>query len=152
MHVLVWQILKDFLLYSYHNQRVHALLPRNFPLRLNFCQSFLQNLAENPVFGAMALFTDETNFSKNAIRNFCNQHFWAEDNSHAITEHNYQEQFSVNVWAGIIGDHLIGPFLPPRRLNGENYCRFLEDNLPELLEEIPVLLRCQMRLMHDGAL
>jgi len=109
-HVLVWRILHDFLLYPYHIQRVQALLPRDFPLRINFCQWFLQKIAENPLFDAEILFTDEANFSRNAIRNFHNNHFWSEENPHAIMETHHQEQFSVNVWAGIVGNYLIGPF------------------------------------------
>ena len=36
----------------------------------------------------------------------------------------------VMIWAGIIGDQLIGPFRVPDgvKLNSENYCQFLNDN------------------------
>lgn len=63
----------------------------------------------------------------------------------------YQQQFSLNVWAGIISDHLIGPYFLPARLNGEAYCDFLENQLPGLLEA-PVLLPVRQRMwyMHDG--
>lgn len=150
-HVLVWKILIDNLLYPYHIQRVQALLPRDFPVRINFCQWFLRKLAENPLFDHRILFTDEANFSRNAIRNFHNNHLWADENPHAVMETHYQEQFSVNVWAGIVGDFLIGPFFLPGRLDGQSYRRFLEDNLPILLEDVPLLLRQQIWFMHDGA-
>lgn len=150
-HILVWRILHDFLLYPYHIQRVQALLPRDLPFRINFCQWFIQKIVENPLFDREVLFTDEANFSRNAIRNFHNNHFWAEENPHTIVEVNHQEQFSVNVWAGIVDDYLIGPFFLPRRLNGENYRHFLENDLPVLLEDVPVLIRNRMWFMHDGA-
>lgn len=150
-HVLVWRILHDYLLYPYHIQRVQALLPRDFPLRVNFCQWFLQKVTENPLFDTKILFTDEASFTRNCIRNFHNNHFWAEENPHAIVESHHQVQFSLNVWAGIIGDYLIGPFFLPGRLNGRNYRRFLEDNLPILLEDVPILMRNRMWFMHDGA-
>ena len=37
----------------------------------------------------------------------------------------------VMIWAGIIGDKIVGPFLVPDRLkmNSGNYCAFLEENL-----------------------
>lgn len=150
-HFLVWKILIENLLYPYHIQRVQALLPRDFPLRINFCEWFLQNLLENPLFDRHILFTDEANFSRNSIRNFHNNHLWADENPYAIVESNHQEQFSLNVWAGIIDDYLIGPFFLPRRLDGQSYLHFLEEDLPPMLEDLPILLRNQMWLMHDGA-
>ncbi|VEN37335.1 unnamed protein product, partial [Callosobruchus maculatus] len=36
-HVTVWQILRDQQLYLYHMQRVQALIPRDLPLRVDFC-------------------------------------------------------------------------------------------------------------------
>ena len=76
---------------------------------------------------------------------------WAEENPHAITETNDQYQFSVNVWAGIIGDRLIGPFFLPERLDGRSYHNFLQEELPLLLEDVPIALRNDMWYMHDGA-
>lgn len=51
---------------------------------------------------------DEPMFSENAIQNFHNNHVWTEENPNVITEHHLQYQISVNVWAGIIDDYLIG--------------------------------------------
>jgi hypothetical protein len=30
----------------------------------------------------------------------------------------HQQQFTINVWAGLIGDVLVGPHVLPRRLTG----------------------------------
>lgn len=148
---VVWRILRDSLLYPYHIQRVQALLPRDFPLRINFCQWYLNRLAVDPNFDCKILFTDEANFSRNSIINFHNNHIWAEENPHGIVETHFQEQFSLNVWGGIIGDHLIGPFFLPGRLTGHSYRHFLQHELPLLLEDLPLFLRNQMWYMHDGA-
>lgn len=113
-HTLVWSVLRDQLLYPYHIQRVQALLPRDFPPRLRFCQWTLQKIAQNPQFVAEVLFTDEASFSRNAIMNFHNNHIWCEENPHAITESRFQQQFALNVWVGILGDFLIGPYFLPR--------------------------------------
>lgn len=150
-HQIVWRILVDFLLYPYHILRVQALLPRDFPQRVNFCQWYLQSIALNPQFESQILFTDEANFSRNAIQNFHNNHMWAEENPHTITETHFQHQFSVNVWAGIIGDYLIGPFFLPGRLDGRSYLHFLEEELNGLLEDVPIALRNRIWYMHDGA-
>jgi hypothetical protein len=41
----------------------------------------------------------------------------------------HQHQFSINVWAGIAGDHL-GPHVLPARLTGNDYLQFLREELP----------------------
>jgi len=150
-HQIVWRILVDYLLYPYHILRVQALLPRDFLKRLTFCQWYLHNVELNPQFERQILFTDEANFSRNAIQNFHNNHLWADENPHAIKETHFQHQFSVNVWAGIIGDNYIGPFFLPGRLDGQSYYNFLRDQLPLLLEDVPLAIRNQMWYMHDGA-
>jgi hypothetical protein len=66
-------------------------------------------------------------------------------------QHAHQTRFSVNVWAGIIGDHLIGPYLLPERLDGRSYFNFLKEILPELLLNVPVHIRRRMWFQHDGA-
>jgi hypothetical protein len=58
---------------------------------------------------------------------------------------------TVNVWAGIIGNVLIGPWILPQRLNADIYLIFLRNSLPELLEELPLAVRVEMWFMHDGA-
>ena len=37
------------------------------------------------------------------------------------------------------------------RLNGENYLEFLQEELPELLEDVPLDVRRRMWFQHDGA-
>jgi len=39
---------------------------------------------------------------------------------------------------------LIGPFVLPSRLNGNNYLQFLCDIVPELLEDVMLIVRNQM--------
>lgn len=64
---------------------------------------------------------------------------------------HFQNQFSVNVWAGILENYLIGPFFLPARLNGQSYLNFLQQELPLLLEDVPLALRNQIIFMHDDA-
>ncbi len=57
----------------------------------------------------------------------------------------------MNVWAGIVNDFLIGPYLLPTRLNGESYLIFLEQVLPDMLNDVPIAIRNRMWFQHDGA-
>jgi hypothetical protein len=149
-HMTVWRVLHEQLLYPYHIQRVQALGPADFPLRLRFCQWFLQQAA-NPDFISSVLFTDEASFNRDGIINYHNNHEWAYENPHTIHQARHQVQFKINVWMGIVGDCLLGPFVLPERLNGDDYRDFLENDLPLLLEEVPLNVRNSIWFMHDGA-
>jgi len=82
-------------------------------------------------------------------------HIWIHANPHAIREARHQTTFSINVWAGIVGDRLIGPVRLPEWLTGPTYWEFLErlmrDILPDVLDDVPLQLRVGMWFMHDGA-
>lgn len=147
----VWQVLSEQLLYPYHVQRVQALLPRDFLPRLQFCQWYYQEVNNNRNFNKTILFTDEAGFRRDGIVNYHNTHVWSDENPHAFVQCRHQEQFSLNVWMGIVGNNLIGPFFLPLRLNGESYLEFLLQELPVLLEEVPLNIRNRITFMHDGA-
>lgn len=57
--------------------------------------------------------------------------------------------FCKNVWVGMLGSSLIGPYILPQRTS--NYLVSLRRILPELLQEIPLTLRNDLRFQHDGA-
>ncbi|KMQ84443.1 transposable element tc3 transposase [Lasius niger] len=130
--------------------RRQALSPADFPRRVAFAELFLERCAVDPQFPATVLFSDEACFTREGTFNSKNSHVWAEDNPHRIFESRHQEKFGINIWMGIIGDHLIGPNMLPTRLNGLIYVRFLEEVLPGLLEEVPLALR-QVMWFQDGA-
>ena len=76
-------------------------------------------------------------------------HLWDRDNPHGTVASNDQHLFAVNVWCGVIGDQLIGPYIFPQRLTGDIYATFLQDGLPALLENVPLQTRRQMYYQHD---
>jgi len=65
------------------------------------------------------------------------------DNPHGIVESSYQHRFSVNVWCGVIGGQLIGPYIFPQLLTGDIYANFLQE-LPALFEKVPLQKRRQI--------
>lgn len=146
---IIWEILHEQQLYPFHVQQVQTLLPHDYAPRVVLCEWFVQKCLA-PNFLTTVLFTDEARFTRTAIINYHNQHIWADENPHAIKPNRPQQQFSVNIWAGIIADHLVMFELPPR-LNGINYLNFLREELPTLFEDVPLQLRQKMWFMHDGA-
>lgn len=144
----VRQVLKDQLLYPFHLQKVHHLLEGDNLPRVQYCD-WLQNHDAN--FLSLILFTDEAGFSRDGILNMHNMHYWSDENPHQTVIRNHQYGFSINVWAGIIDNFLIGPFRMPNRLTGELYRNFLRDELNILLEDVPLNIIRRMHYMHDGA-
>lgn len=145
------RITNEQLLYPFHVQPVQELLPPDFGSRMHFSQTLQEFVAADPAFHTKILFTDEARFTRRGITNLHNNHVYAEENPHAVQERHFQREFSINVWMGIIDNHLIGPFRLPDRLDGESYLNFLRENMPLLVEDLPLILRRDMFFMHDGA-
>lgn len=98
----VWKVLHENMLYPFKFQKVQALEPNDFPLRMDCARWFLHNIVDSPNFLRKVLFTDEASFTREGIFNTRNNHVWAFENPHAIVQRKFQQKFSVNVWAGII--------------------------------------------------
>lgn len=147
----VWRVLKEQQLYPFHLQRVQALEARDYPLRRDCCRWFLHKITDNPDFLKNVLFTDECSFNQEGMFNSKNSHVWAQENPNEVTFRGFQHRFSINVWAGILGDNVVGPYIFPQRLTAATYLVFLIDVLPELLENIPLEQRMNMYFQHDGA-
>ncbi|GFX06704.1 uncharacterized protein TNCV_1753071 [Trichonephila clavipes] len=89
-------------------------------------------------------------FQLEGIFNSQNAHNWMYTNPRAIRPHSYQRRFSVNVWARIIYDQLITPYLLPSRLDGGAYLVFRQEVLPVLLHSVPDNVKARMWFQHDG--
>lgn len=119
---------------------------------MQFCQSLLNKNDQDVQFVRNLLTTDECIFSRDGITNLHNSHKWLDENQHpAIIVKNHQNRFSENIWIGVVDDHLIGPIRLPQRLTGELYLNFLREDLPGLINAVPVNVRMNMWFMHDGA-
>jgi len=146
-HTCVWKTLHAEGMYPYHEQRVQHLGPGDFAERLEFCK-WLNGRRQ---LHRYILFTNEAQFNRNGLNNTHNSHVWADENSHATVESNFQLRFSVSVWCAVLDDQLIGPFVLEGRLTGEAYLRFPQEELPRLLEDVPLNKRGRMYFQHDGA-
>lgn len=61
-------------------------------------------------------------------------------------------RWSLNCWAGILGTRLIGPyFFDGPALNGPRYLQFLQQDLDDLMENVPLALLNRHWFMQDGA-
>lgn len=103
----VQRILCDNSMHAFHYTKVHHLLPQDYAPRMEFCNWLLQQHEENPEFITKILFTDESYFCRQGSFNNHNYHMWATENPHAVVIRSFQQRFSINLWAGILGDSLV---------------------------------------------
>ena len=143
----VWKTLKNEKLHPYHLTPVQELLASDFPIRRTFCEWLQNNVTNN----LKILWTDESTFTKDGIFNQHNEHQWQSSNPHATRSGKSQFKFSVNVWAGIIENRLVGPHIFEENLNGLNYLSFLSNTLPLLMVDVPLHDRQVLIFQHDGA-
>ncbi len=119
-----------------HDQRVQHLEPGDHAQRMDLCHW----IKAHPKLLSDSLFTDEASFTWDGINNLRNVHTWSHGNPHATCVTHFQRRFSVNVWCGVLGNRLIGPFVFDNNLTGNTYEAFLRNELPGLLEVLPIAL------------
>ena len=132
----VWRTLREEDLHPYHDQRVQHLEPGDHAQRMDLCHW----IKAHPEL----LFSDDASFTRDGVNNLRNVHTWSHDNPHETSVRNFQRRFTVNVWCGVLGNKLIGPFVFDNNLTGNAYEVFLQNELPGLLEDIPLTIRSQM--------
>ena len=105
----------------------------------------------NPSFTTYILWTDEAIFNREGCFNSHDKHVWSDENPLALRPRAAQVRWSINLWAGICGEFIVGPYILPDRLDGPAYKYFLEHVLPDLMDDIPYEVRQNMYYQHDGA-
>lgn len=130
---------------------VHHMKPEDANRRLTFCRWLLDSYNNNNEFLSKILFTDESQFTNCGVFNRKNEHHWDDENPHDFSQVKPQTKFSINVWCGILGNQVIGPFFFNGTLNSRRYLDFLENNLPELLEDVPLAVIANLYFQQDGA-
>ena len=143
----VWQTLHEENLYPYHDQRVQHLEPGDHAQCMDLCHWIK---AHPELLSGVILFSDAS-FTGDGVNNLRNVHTWSHDNPHETSVTNFQRRFTVNVWCGVLGNKLIGPFVFDENLTGSTYEASLRNKLPGLLEDIPLMTGSQMYFQHDGA-
>ena len=133
----VWRTLHKEDLYPYHDQRVQHLETGDHAQRMDLCPW----MKAHPELLSVILFSDEASFTLDGVNNLRNVHTLSHANPHETCVTNFQRRFSVNVWCGVLGKKLIGPFVFDNNLTGNTYEAFLRNELPGLLEDIPLMIR-----------
>lgn len=137
------KVLNGNRLHPFYFQRVKYLNAENYHLRLNVCQWVLQQWTSQPYFTGFALFTDETMFTPKGVFNGNNFQLWATRNIHTKCGRN-----NHYVWMGA-SIVKAGPYLLQKLLKGLFYLIFLEQILPDLLQDFSITICNRMWFQHD---
>jgi hypothetical protein len=102
------KILKEDLhLFPYRLTAVQELHVNDLPQRLNYCQWFLNTIADDVL--EKTFFTDEAYFHLSGYVNSQNMRMWSSQNPHFFTEAPHYPQ-KIGVWAAISQRRIIAPY------------------------------------------
>lgn len=99
---------KDLHLFPYRLTSVHELLPVDPPVRLQFCEWFLNTL-DNDDMLEKTFFTDEAWFYLSGYVNSQNMRMWSAENPNFSIEAPLHPQ-KIGVWAAVSRRRIIGPY------------------------------------------
>lgn len=137
--------------HPYHLQLHQELYGDDFQNRICFSELMLELMNNDCGFLNNILFSDEATFRSNASVNLHNLHYYSTTNPHWMRTINHQNRWSLNVWGGICGNKVIGPYFFDNVLTGIIYYEFLQNDLPILLENMDLNTRRNMWFQQDGA-
>lgn len=132
---------------GFHFRKIHDLKEVNAAPRRAFCKW----LITHP--DAAILWTDEALFTCVGLFTRHSEHWWSYRNRHNIEEHKNLENFSVNVWGGIVGNQVLGPYFIEGQLNGSTYLNMLHGVIADLMDDVPLALvyNRDFYYQHDGS-
>lgn len=152
-HTAVHKILKRDQQHPFSVVKVHALKQDDFLRRIDYANWALRKIADDPHFITKIIWTDESLFTRNAMWNRRVVHHWApkNQNPHVGRELAHQTRWSLNVWAGIKGNDVIGPVFINGSNNGRKYLEVLNQSVSRYVDNLPLAQFRETWYQHDGA-
>lgn len=123
----VLNVLKKHKYKSYKYQNHQEQQPNDPENRINFCERMFNLINDDEMLLRRIVFTDESTFMKHGQVNAQNFRYWSQENLHLYNATRTQYPESVNVWAGLVGDRIVGPFFIDGTLTSEKYLRLLRE-------------------------
>lgn len=131
----VQNVLKRCKFHPYKLKMLHALTEDDPDRRIEFCDLMSVRLNRYPNYHHTICFSDECTFFLNGKVNRQNVRYWSDVNLHIYRECNTQFPQKLNVWAGILGNHIIGPLFIQGNLTGLLYLDMIENTVEHLILE-----------------
>lgn len=127
-----WSVQKTLKKHKFHPYKiklVQELIEDDFDRRLQFCEIMTDRIISGQLLTFNILFTDEASFSLHGEVNRHNSRYWSQQNPHWCRESHTQNPQKINLWAGILGNQLIGPFEINGNLNRDIYLEMLQNEI-----------------------
>lgn len=132
------RIWKRYSYKPYKPQTHQALLARNndFERRMNFCQDMMERINNDPTLLNNIVFSDECKFQISNGPNRQQNRYRSREKPTMTFDVNQQYQASINVWAGMIGTHIIGPFFIEGNINTDRYLQLLQEEVVPAIRRV----------------
>lgn len=147
----VRRILKGNKFKPFKVKLVQELSEDDYDRRVEFCDVMMSKLDAEPELLNRILFSDEATFMTNGSVNRHNCRYWTDTNPHWYVEAHTQRPSKVNVWAGIVDNRLIGPFIIDGNLNSVKYLEMLQNQIVPALQNMFGQEAQNIWLQQDGA-
>lgn len=132
------KILRRHKFKNYRCRKIHHLRHTDLIGRRIFCRWIIRKTRQERSFCKKILWSDESRFCNNGWFNRNIHYRWTQENQHYRRETAFQERFGINVWLGILDTKVVGPIFFDQHLTGEMYLNLLQNELQELLDELPL--------------
>lgn len=140
----VRRILHDDLhLHPYKIQIVQALNPRDYPIRIGFCEHMLRLFEDDPLLAHNLWMSDEAHFHLSGYVNKQNFRYWSAVNPQELHERPLHSA-KVTVWCAVSSNGIIGPYFfedddsRAVTVTSARYVQMLENFLIPELRRFPV--------------
>lgn len=128
----VWRIFRRHKFHPYGVKLTQELQAADYAKRLDFCE-LMEIYIRDPNFLKNICFSDESTFHLTGYVNRHNCRYWSDENPNEHREAHTQRPLKRNVWGGILGDEIIGPFFIDGNLDGPKYILLLHNQIvPEM--------------------
>ncbi|KAJ8936860.1 hypothetical protein NQ318_016039 [Aromia moschata] len=128
-HSSILRVLTENQMHPYKLVPTNELAEDDFDRRIIFCEQMMQMIDDNTLQIENILFSNEFIFTLHGHVNHQNCRYWSRETPHWMRELQTQNPEKINVWAGIIGENIIGSFFIDGNLNGETYLALLQNNI-----------------------
>jgi len=109
LQTTVWKVLKKHGFYPFKACLNQEPLQAEYGRRDAFC-NWILGRANPGEFVKHLMMSDECSFSSEGHVNRHNMHYWSSENPHWMRGVQNQERWTINVWCGLLGNQVIGPF------------------------------------------
>lgn len=134
----VRNILKRNKYRCYKLQTTQEIFPEDHLRRMVFCEDIMEKANREDRFISNILFTDECSFSLHGHHNPSVTVGYSRENKHLHIPSRTQYPQKVNVWTGILGDSIIGPFFIDGNLNANKYFNLLRNQIIPALRALNI--------------